>query len=89
MFLGHYGVAFALKRVEPKISLGTLFVATQLVDLLWGVFLLLGWEHVVAPHAEAQERDKRAGEHHRRVAEERLPREDGQHLAYDTEGRKH
>jgi hypothetical protein len=46
MFLGHYGVAFALKRAEPKISLGTLFVATQLVDLLWGVFLLLGWEHV-------------------------------------------
>jgi hypothetical protein len=46
MFLGHYGVAFALKRVEPKISLGTLFIATQLVDILWGAFLLLGWEHV-------------------------------------------
>ena len=46
MFLGHYGVALALKRVEPKVSLGTLFVAAQLVDVLWGVFLLLGWEHV-------------------------------------------
>jgi hypothetical protein len=46
MFLGHYGVAFALKRVEPKVSLGTLFVAVQLVDLLWGVFLLTGWERV-------------------------------------------
>jgi hypothetical protein len=45
MFLGHYGVALALKRAEPKISLGTLFVATQLADLLWGCFLLLGWEH--------------------------------------------
>lgn len=45
MFLGHYGVAFALKRAEPKLSLGTLFVAVQLADLLWGVFLLLGWEH--------------------------------------------
>jgi hypothetical protein len=45
MFLGHYGVALALKRVEPKISLGTLFVTTQLADLLWGCFLLLGWEH--------------------------------------------
>ena len=45
MFLGHYGVAFALKRAEPKISLGTLFVAAQLTDLLWGAFLLLGWEH--------------------------------------------
>ena len=46
MFLGHYGVALALKRAEPKVSLGTLFIATQLVDLLWGAFLLLGWEHV-------------------------------------------
>ena len=46
MFLGHYGVAFALKRAEPKISLGTLFVAVQLADLLWGFFLLLGWEQV-------------------------------------------
>jgi hypothetical protein len=46
MFLGHYGVALALKRVEPKISLGALFVAVQLPDLLWGVFLLLGWERV-------------------------------------------
>lgn len=46
MFLGHYGAAFALKRMEPKISLGTLFVAAQLLDLLWGAFLLLGWEHV-------------------------------------------
>jgi hypothetical protein len=45
MFLGHYGVAFALKRVEPKLSLGTLFVAAQLPDLLWGIFLLVGWEH--------------------------------------------
>lgn len=45
MFLGHYGVAFALKRAEPKASLGTLFLAAQLLDLLWGIFVLLGWEH--------------------------------------------
>lgn len=44
MFLGHYGVAFALKRAEPKLSLGTLFVAVQLADLLWSIFILLGWE---------------------------------------------
>jgi hypothetical protein len=46
MFLGHYGVALAVKRAEPKVSLGTLFVAAQLVDVLWGAFLVLGWEHV-------------------------------------------
>lgn len=46
MFIGHYGVALAIKRVEPKVSLGALFFATQLADLLWGCFLLIGWEHV-------------------------------------------
>jgi hypothetical protein len=46
MFLGHYGVALGLKRAQPKVSLGTLFVAAQLADLLWGTFLLFGWEHV-------------------------------------------
>jgi hypothetical protein len=54
MFLGHYGVAFALKRVEPKVSLGTLFVAVQLADVLWGCFLLIGWEQVrIDPSAGA------------------------------------
>lgn len=46
MFLGHFGAAFALKRLEPKLSLGTLFLAVQLPDVLWGAFLLLGWERV-------------------------------------------
>jgi hypothetical protein len=46
MFLGHFGAALALKRLEPKLSLGTLFLAAQLPDLLWGAFLLLGWEQV-------------------------------------------
>ena len=52
VFLGHYGFGLALKRAEPKVSLGTLFVAVQLADLLWGVFLLLGWEHAnIVPDA--------------------------------------
>jgi hypothetical protein len=46
VFLGHYGLAFALKRAEPKVSLGTLFLAAQLVDLAWGATILLGWEVV-------------------------------------------
>ena len=46
MFLGHFGAALALKRLEPKLSLGTLFLAVQLPDVLWGAFLLLGWEQV-------------------------------------------
>jgi hypothetical protein len=46
MFIGHFGVGFALKRVAPRTSLGTLMAASQLLDLLWPWFLLLGWERV-------------------------------------------
>lgn len=46
MFIGHFGVALAAKRVAPKVSLGTLFLSAQFVDLLWPVLLLLGLEHV-------------------------------------------
>src|SRR2546428_14008538 len=45
MFIGHYALALAAKRAAPRTSLGTLFAATSLADLLWPVFLLLGWEH--------------------------------------------
>ncbi|MGH7703370.1 MAG: hypothetical protein ACREMO_09770 [Gemmatimonadales bacterium] len=46
MFIGHLGLAFALKRAEPRLSLPALFLAVQWVDVLWALFLLLGWEHV-------------------------------------------
>lgn len=46
MFIGHFAVAFAAKRVAPSVSLGTLFVATELLDVLWPVFVLLGVESV-------------------------------------------
>jgi hypothetical protein len=46
MFLGHYAMGLAAKKAVPKVSLGTLFLAGQLVDLLWPLFLLLGLEHV-------------------------------------------
>lgn len=46
MFIGHFAVALAAKKAAPKTSLATLIAAAQLVDLLWPLFLLLGWEHV-------------------------------------------
>lgn len=46
MFVGHYAVGLVLKRVEPKISLGTFVVAAMLADFLWAIFLLTGLEHV-------------------------------------------
>jgi hypothetical protein len=50
MFLGHFAVGLAAKRAAPSVSLGTLFLAAQFVDLLWPVFLLAGLEHVrIAP----------------------------------------
>lgn len=50
MFLGHFGVGFAAKAAAPRTSLGTLLLASQLIDLLWPTLLLLGLEHVaIAP----------------------------------------
>jgi hypothetical protein len=46
MFIGHYGVALAAKKVEPKLSLWWLFLATQFVDILWTSFVLTGVEKV-------------------------------------------
>jgi membrane-bound metal-dependent hydrolase YbcI (DUF457 family) len=46
MFIGHFGLAMAAKSVAPRPSLGTLVLAAQLVDGVWPVFLLLGWETV-------------------------------------------
>jgi membrane-bound metal-dependent hydrolase YbcI (DUF457 family) len=46
LFIGHFAVALAAKRAAPAVSLGTLFIACELVDLIWPVFLLLGIERV-------------------------------------------
>ncbi len=46
MFIGHFGVGFASKRIAPRASLGTLLVAPLLPDILWPIFLLAGWERV-------------------------------------------
>jgi membrane-bound metal-dependent hydrolase YbcI (DUF457 family) len=46
MFIGHYAVGLAAKRAAPRTSLGWLILAPTLADLLWPVFLLLGWEQV-------------------------------------------
>ena len=46
MFVGHYGAAFAIKRVDPSIPLWVLFLAVQLLDVFWAPFILLGIEKV-------------------------------------------
>lgn len=46
MFIGHFGIGFGARRIAPAVSLGTLFLAAQLADLLWPTLLLLGVEEV-------------------------------------------
>jgi len=46
MFIGHFGVGFGAKAVVGKVSLGTLLMAAQFIDLLWPTLLLLGFEQV-------------------------------------------
>ena len=46
MFVGHYGVAFAVETERNKIPLWVLFVAVQLLDFLWAPLVLLGIEKV-------------------------------------------
>ena len=52
MFIGHYAVGLAAKEFAPRTSMCALIAAPILLDLLWPIFLLLGWEHVsIAPNS--------------------------------------
>src|SRR5260221_9673329 len=46
MFIGHFAVGFGAKKAAPAVSLGTLFAACQLADLLWPTLVLTGIERV-------------------------------------------
>lgn len=45
MFIGHFAVGFASKKFAPRTSFALLLAAALLSDILWPIFLLLGWEH--------------------------------------------
>ena len=55
MFIGHYGVSLAAKRVDARLPLGWLFLAVQLPDILWAVLFLLGVEkaRIIPAHETA------------------------------------
>ncbi len=46
MFVGHYGVSFAAKKVDDSIPLWVLFLAVQWLDVIWAPLVLLGIEKV-------------------------------------------
>jgi hypothetical protein len=43
MLVGHFAVGFAAKRVEPRVSVGTVLLAAMLADILWTVFMFALW----------------------------------------------
>jgi len=47
MFIGHFGVGLAAKKIDSKPSLGTFLFAFQFIDLIWPIFLLTGIERVI------------------------------------------
>jgi hypothetical protein len=50
MFVGHFALGFAAKRAAPRVSLGVLFLAAQLADVVWPVLVAAGIETVrIAP----------------------------------------
>jgi hypothetical protein len=46
VFVGHYGPSFAGKAWKSSIPLWVLFLAVQLLDVFWSIFVLLGIEKV-------------------------------------------
>ena len=46
MFIGHYGVAFAAKAAAPRVPLGVYFIAVQLLDVLFSIFVFVGIERM-------------------------------------------
>jgi hypothetical protein len=46
MFIGHYALGFAGKKINKAPSLGTMFIAVQWLDLVWPVLVLMGIEKV-------------------------------------------
>jgi hypothetical protein len=51
MFVGHYGVSFAAKSVEKTLPLWLLFVAVQIVDIFWAIFVLLDLYYMPYTHS--------------------------------------
>ncbi len=46
MFVGHYGVSFAAKSVKRSVPLWVWFIASQWLDVVWSILILMGVEKV-------------------------------------------
>ena len=65
MFIGHFAVGFAAKRVAPRTSLATLVVAAVSLDAFWPLFVRLGLRKVlvIPGHAALTRLDLRPYSH--------------------------
>lgn len=45
MFIGHFGLGLWARYIGRLPSLAMMFIAVQFLDLLWPVFVFLGWEN--------------------------------------------
>ncbi|HET7505557.1 MAG TPA: hypothetical protein VFK02_31270 [Kofleriaceae bacterium] len=45
MFIGHFAVGLAAKRLAPRASLPVLLAAPQVLDIAWPIFVATGVEH--------------------------------------------
>jgi hypothetical protein len=59
MFVGHYGVSFAMRPETKRVPLWVWFIAVQWMDVVWSVLVLLGVEklHIVPGFTEANALD--------------------------------
>jgi hypothetical protein len=46
VFVGHYGISFAARKIDHTVPLWVLFIAVQLLDVAWAPLVLLGIEKV-------------------------------------------
>jgi hypothetical protein len=46
MLVGHFAISLLGKRIDPKISVGTLMLAAMLPDVLWCLFMIAGLEQI-------------------------------------------
>src|SRR5438105_2296899 len=46
MFIGHFAVAFGMKRVAPKVNLGIAILAVTFLDVVWPLLVATGVEVV-------------------------------------------
>jgi len=51
VIIGHFAVGLAAKKISPRLSLATLFIACQLLDFIWPLAVILGLESVHINHS--------------------------------------